>query len=149
MNLLEIIKLYTDNQRMIFTVFIIQTPLVFVTMHLYMMKFGSFDIYTKAMFVLAASIAVTMFLYCFNIGKTFAEFIIIHDKKLNPNILEITLPSIVTFSYLSLSKNPNDEIHPIQCLLYTSTFYLIVTIVFSIFDRFKKKAKLNKKIKNK
>ena len=149
MNLLEVIKLYTDNQRMIFTVFMIQTPLVFVTMHLFMMNFGSFDIYTKAMFVLAASIAVTMFLYCFNIGKAFAEFVITDDKKLNPNILEIAFPSIVTFSYLSLSKNPNDEIHPIQCLLYTSAFYLIVTIVFSLFDRFNKKTKLNKKIKDK
>ena len=149
MNLLEIIKLYTDNQRMTFTVFIIQTPLVFVIMHLYMIDFSSFDIYTKAMFVLATSIAVTMFLYCFNIGKTLIEFVITHNKKLNPNILEIVFPSIVTFSYLSLSKNPNDEIHPIQCLLYASVLYLIVTIAFSLFDRFNKKTKLDKKIKNK
>lgn len=85
MELLEIVKLYTEKHKMIFTVFMIQIPICFVVMYRYMEEFPNLDFYTQMMFASATAISVTMFLYLFNISKTVFMYFINREKE-NPNI---------------------------------------------------------------
>lgn len=101
MDVAEIIKLYSEDQKTILTVFCIQIPMVYVLMFLHYSGFASYDLLTKSLFTFSVSIVITMFLYTFSIANRIFSYKPNENRK--PQTLgEIIAPSIIAFSYIMI-----------------------------------------------
>ena len=144
MDIAEIIKLYSENQKAIFTVFCIQIPMVYVLMFLHYSGFASYDLLTKLLFTFSISIVVTMFLYVFSIANRIFSYRP-NEKRRPQTLCEITAPSIIAFSYIMIEydKDYISAIKAVGCFVL-SEFLCILPNYVSFIGLFIKLIRLDK-----
>ena len=122
-----ILKYYNKEQKNVFTGFIIQLPLIFTLLYLYIPQFKELEIYLQIIFSSAASIL--------SIYYSFMMLIlcqILTKKEYNANIILPILPMLLA-SFL-LIKDPEQYLlgyeHVLQVYTNCSAFFLALLALF-------------------
>lgn len=72
MDLSELIRSYTPEQKNVFSAFLIQLPLIFTIMYLYIPAFKSLELYLQVIFAISAS---TLSIYYSFVCYVYAPFV--------------------------------------------------------------------------
>ena len=64
MDLSELIRSYTPEQKNVFSAFLIQLPLIFTIMYLYIPAFKSLELYLQVIFAISASTLSIYYSFC-------------------------------------------------------------------------------------
>lgn len=97
MDLSELIKSYSMNQKSLFTAFVIALPVLFTAMYLYIPEFRPLELYIQAIFTCTASI-ILIFMYYLLILFCCMMLGIGHK----PNIFLVLFPIFLSSLYLFL-----------------------------------------------
>lgn len=141
MDLSELIKCYTDKNKMMFTVFCIHIPLSYTILYLYFPQFISLDIYTKSVLSVSSSISLTTLAYIYSFLFNLVLNTIRKEKNVEPGWFEITIPNVVAFTYAVLMYKyrwSETLLFLINCLLKSWVYISAFIIFFSFISRIRR-----------
>lgn len=97
MDITELIKSYSDNQKKVFTAFVVQLPVVYSLGYLYFPKFIHIDLIDKFCLVATCSIITTTISYFVSVLFSMATKGKIEEFILPTSILNLAIPFVICF----------------------------------------------------
>lgn len=134
MDLSELIRCYSMNQKSLFTAFVIALPVLFSVMYLYIPEFMNLEIYVQAIFTCTASV-ILIFMYYLLILFCCTML----DIGYKPNIFLVLFPILLSSSCLLFFPDFYGAGYEyaravfFRIYLFVASFFVPVCAVFRLF----------------